>query len=480
MAYTIAVRTQMKMLPPVIDDYVGLHDPVRVYDAFVDALDFKKLGISLEPKAGADEYYPKDMLKLFIYGYSYGVRSSRKLEQACHHNLSFIWIMGDLKPDYRTIARFRDRYKEQIKTVLKQSVELCMKMDLIEGNVLFTDGSKIRANASIQNTWTKERCQKALERIHQQVDELVETSERLDQEEEQEASLIKLKKKVHDKERFIEQIKETMRQLETSSKDSINTVDPDCVKTHGRQGSHASYNAQIVVDDKHGLIVAAESVSHSNDLNQLSASVTAASDNLGKKPTVSCSDAGYHSIEDLKKIDPQITVIVPSKAQAHHEKYPEDTKPFAKEHFEYDSSTDQYTCPEGKILKRTTQNPGGHGRCWYEYKTESRDCRPCHHFGVCTSSPTGRSINRQVDEPFKEQLEAIYQSPAGQEIYKRRKEKVELPFGHLKRNLNAGQFLLKGRAGTNAELSILSTCFNIARMITIMGIPQLLLHLRGT
>ena len=432
------------------------------------------------PVAGADEYYPKDMMKLLIYGYSYGTRSSRKLEQACHHNLSFIWLMGDLKPDYRTIARFRNTYKEHIKKVLKQSVELCLKMDMIEGNVLFTDGSKIRANASINHTWTKERCQKTLEKIYQQIDEFVEASESLDKEEDQEAPLIKLKKEIHHKEQLITKIKATMQELETGSKESINTTDPDCVKTHGRQGSHAGYNTQITVDDKHGLIVATEALSHSNDLNQLSAQVAAAGENLGKKPHVSCTDAGYHSIEDLKKIDPQTTVIVPSKTQAHHKKHPEDNKPFAKEHFQYDSRTDQYTCPEGKILKRVTKNPRGRGHRWHEYKAQPADCRGCCHFGICTSNPAGRSVNRLVDEELKEQLESVYQNPQGQEIYKRRKEKVELPFGHFKRNLNAGQFLLRGKAGADAELSILSTCFNIVRMITITGIAQLLLQLRGT
>ena len=83
-------------------------------------------------------------------------------------------------------------------------------------------------------------------------------------------------------------------------------------------------------------------------------------------------------------------------------------------------------------------------------------------------------------EGLKQQLERIYQSPQGQEVYKLRKEKVELPFGHMKRNLKAGQFMLRSKAGVDAELSILSTCFNIARMITLIGIPELILSLNGT
>ena len=83
------------------------------------------------------------------------------------------------------------------------------------------------------------------------------------------------------------------------------------------------------------------------------------------------------------------------------------------------------------------------------------------------------------NEDLKAKLEETYQQEEGQNLYKLRKEKVELPFGHMKRNLGAGQFLLRGKEGVNADLSILSTCFNIARMITIIGIPTLIAKLNS-
>ena len=82
-------------------------------------------------------------------------------------------------------------------------------------------------------------------------------------------------------------------------------------------------------------------------------------------------------------------------------------------------------------------------------------------------------------EALIEKLEEIYQKEENQKVYKLRKEKAELPFGHMKRNLGAGQFMLRGRKGVNAELSLLSTCFNIARMITIIGIPMLITKLNS-
>jgi len=136
-----------------MEEYIAPDDPVRAYDAFIESLDFRELGITLDPhKVGNFEYHPHAILKLLVYGYSYGTRSSRKLERACHHNLSFIWLTSGLKPDHKTIAEFRRKNKEALAKVLKQCAKICIKLNFIEGNTLFVGGTKIRANASINNT----------------------------------------------------------------------------------------------------------------------------------------------------------------------------------------------------------------------------------------------------------------------------------------------------------------------------------------
>lgn len=148
MAYRFGEREHQVFLPPCIEDYVEAEDPVRAYDAFVEALDFEALGLEYNPnKVGNSEYDPRAMLKLLVYGYSYGIRSSRKLERATHHNLSFMWLMGGLKPDHKTIAEFRRKNKQSLKHVLKQCAQMCLALDLVQGNVLFVDGTKVRANA---------------------------------------------------------------------------------------------------------------------------------------------------------------------------------------------------------------------------------------------------------------------------------------------------------------------------------------------
>ena len=109
-------RQQMMLFPQSIDQYVPDDHPVRAYDAFVDTLDFKKLGITINTrKVGNSQYDPRAMLKLLLYGYSYGIRSSRKLEREVYNNLSFIWLMKNLKPDHKTIAEFRRKNKPALK-----------------------------------------------------------------------------------------------------------------------------------------------------------------------------------------------------------------------------------------------------------------------------------------------------------------------------------------------------------------------------
>ena len=131
MAYRYSNRYQIQLLPQRIEEYVASDDPVRAYDTFVDSLDFRELGITLDShKVSNSEYHPQAMLKLLVYGYSYGIRSSRKLERATHHNLSFIWLTSGLEPDHKTIAEFRRKNRSALAKALKQCARICIKVSL--------------------------------------------------------------------------------------------------------------------------------------------------------------------------------------------------------------------------------------------------------------------------------------------------------------------------------------------------------------
>jgi transposase len=470
LAYKRGNREQLTLLPPTIEEYVGEDDPVRAYDAFVEALNLEQLGIEDEEvKVGNSAYDPKAMLKILVYGYSYGWRSSRKLERALHHNLSFIWLTGGMKPDHKTIAKFRRDNRAALRKVLKQCVRLCIDLKLIEGNTLFIDGSKIRANASINHAWTEEKCRKVLEKTDKRIEDILKECEQADNSES--GTHIRLSEELKDKRALKEKVQAIVEKIKEEERTQINAVDEDCVKIRGRQGTHAGYNAQIAVDERHGLIVNSDVVNESNDTKQFSGQVRQANEVLGRKCKTACADAGYANAGNLKEaVEEDIEVIVPSQKQALHKPHEDD--PFGKNKFLYDKENNRYLCPEGKVLKYSHYSEAK-GHYLYRIKGPS-NCIQCRHYGKCTDNTRGRSIIRLKDEHVKEELEALYRSDQGQVIYKKRKEKVELPFGHIKGNLKAGAFLLRGIKGVNAEMALLSTCFNISRMITILGMSGIM------
>jgi len=319
------------------------------------------------------------------------VRSSRKLERATYHNISFIWLMGGLKPDHKTIVEFRRKNKAVLKNLLKTCARLCIKLGLIAGNTLFVDSSKVRANASIKNTWTKEKCQRALEKIDSRIEAILSECDATDEYEQNQDSLVKMEKELRDKKVLKDKVKNILKKLKEENKKSINTTDSESTRISSIQGSHQGYSLQGAFDERNGLIV-------------------------------------------------------------------------------------NYLCPEGHVLVCSyTNNYEGHK---VYMMREKAICKQCPHFGVCTKSKQGRTIARLINEEVRQKLEAQYEESESQAIYKLRKEKAELPFGHIKRNLKVDAFLLRGRDGAKAEASLLASCFNIRRMISIIGIRALIKKLK--
>jgi transposase len=469
MAFRQSERCQQVFLPPSIEEFVGPDDPVRVYDAFVEALDWRTLGIEAdEHQAGCPAYPPKTMLKILVYGYSYGIRSSRKLERALHHNLSFIWLAGGHKPDFKTIARFRRKNRQALQEVIKQCARLCIKLNVMAGNTLFVDGSKFRANAGISQSWTAEQCEERLRQIDERIQELLQECERVDTQEAREPSLVHLAEALARQRDRQEQIATALQRLQEEDRARVNVTDPDCARMHGRQGSHAGYNSQMVVDEQHGLIVHTDVVSDNNDLAQFSGQITAARKITGQVPEVAGADSGYYNGPELEAITAVAgQVLIPAREQAH----PSKSQPFAKEQFTYQAQEDVYLCPAGQRLpyRRT-----GEDRSRREYQLTGSICCACEHYPRCTRGRDGRKIVRYLNEDLRDRLRRQFEQPASQDVYRRRKETAELPFGHIKRNLGAGHFLLRGLSGARAEMSLLASCFNVARLIGLFGVIGLM------
>jgi len=210
----IGNRREKLLFPSSIESSVTQSDPVRAYDLIVDSLDFDKLNLVIDSdKRGNPSYSPIAMLKLLIYAYSYGWRSSRKIERATHHNISFIWLLGGLKPSYRTIARFRRDNLDILTNSLKQVTKMCIALNLIEGNVFYQDGSKIRGNSSINQTKSKKTIEENLKQIDKDIKNFLKDVNSLDKLEESKGSLIEVPTKLNSPEKMLEAIKNVKKEL---------------------------------------------------------------------------------------------------------------------------------------------------------------------------------------------------------------------------------------------------------------------------
>jgi len=181
-------RNQIVLLPDCIEDYVGKDNPVRVIDAFVNQINMDWLGFKrAKPNdTGRPSYDPRDLLKLYIYGYFSKIRSSRKLMQECTRNLEVMYLIGKLAPDFRTIADFRKDNPKALKKVFKEFVKVCMKLNLYQRELLSIDGSKFRAQNSKDNCYNREVLEKKLANIENHISAYLSC---LDKEDENEVTL---------------------------------------------------------------------------------------------------------------------------------------------------------------------------------------------------------------------------------------------------------------------------------------------------
>jgi len=314
-----------------------------------------------------------------------------------------------------------------------------------------------------------------LKELDGRINQLLQEVEALDESEVELGSLVKMGEELGRAGRLKESIERALSELEergVRTKNGrcrrVNRVDPESGMMKGPQGSGAYYAVQNVADDGHGVIVKTDAGPEANDRHQLTRQVLGAEENLGRVCQAACGDSGYAHIEEFEKLESaERKVIVPAKSQVSRRP----AKPFSKGDFTYDPELDGYYCPQGhRLTFRRFQDRAGKK---LEYRIqEARTCQACPEFGRCTASPLGRTIVRRRSEELKERMEKRFKEPEAQEIYKRRKARAEHPFGYIKKVLGFGQFLLRGRLGAQAEASILAVCFNLRRMITILGGTQ--------
>jgi hypothetical protein len=378
--------------------------------------------------------------------------------------------MGGLSPDYRTITRFRRTHEKALKKVLKYSAQMCIDLDLVDGNVLFVDGSKIKANASLDKKWDAARCERVLKAVEKRVQEILEKCEELDSQEESGESLVQLKAELVDKNKLVERVKSIAQRVskepqpEKEGTASINEIDADSKPMHSKKGSFSGYNVQAVTDGKCGIIVSTDVTNDRNDLRQLKTQIEQGESVLQRKCTTVVADTGYYNMNEMRPLhEDGREILVPNQDQSSHK---EETG-LKKKSFNYDKETDTYTCPQGHqlVLKKTDTKAGKKHYTIQDCGT----CQSCDRWGECTNAKSGRTIIRNFDEDLREDFAKNYEEPSSQKTYAKRKEYAERVFAYVKNNMGFKEFLLRGFDGVRAEFSLLCSGFNIKRAITELG-----------
>src|SRR5215204_3283976 len=160
-------RSQTTLFPESLDDWVDENNPVRVIDAFVDALDLRALGFDgVVPEAtGRPSYHPAVLLKLYIYGYLNRVPSSRRLEREAGRNVELMWLTGKLAPDHKTIANFRKDNGPAVQAACAHFIVLCRQIGLFTQAVAAVDGSKFKAVNTRDKNFTPTKLKKRIEQV---------------------------------------------------------------------------------------------------------------------------------------------------------------------------------------------------------------------------------------------------------------------------------------------------------------------------
>jgi transposase len=463
-------RDQALLLPEQLDEYVGPDNPVRFIDAFVDKLDALDLGFerSRAKATGRPGYDPRDLLKLYLYGYCNRTRSSRALERATHVNLEAIWLMRRLKPDHKTIANFRKDNAQAFKSVFRQFTLLCRRLDLVGERRVAIDGTQLKAVNSPRANLTAAKIKRALQKADEDLKAYLELLDDQDAREgggdplDREALL----SRIDSLEKEIEYVKDLEAQLAESGQAQLSETDPDSRSMAKNPRVAVGYNAQAAADEKHGLIVAEDLVNDVTDQAQLEPMARQASEALDHPEGLEVlADKGYNTASQMAEVeDAGMLCHVPPPASVRAGKL------YGKAAFKYLEDEDAYLCPAGKTLPAFSQSIVG-GEEATNYKNPQA-CSSCPIRAKCTNARAGRSITRLAHEEVHERVrQRMKEQP---EVYKRRAPTVEKAFGSIKWSMGCENLLVKGLRRCRGEWSLMCSCYNLKRALNLVGVAGLL------
>ena len=465
-----------------LEDTISQDNPIRFIDAFVNLIDLEKLGFTprVLKTEGRPSFDTKVFLKIYLYGYLNGIRSSRRLEKECHRNLEMQWLVEAICPNYHSIADFRKDNPKALKQLFKLFVSFLKNADLITGETIAIDGTKSRAHNGKKSNYNQRKIDKHKEYIEGKTQEYLNELDKNDVKEDAiKISNIQQKIKRLQQNKIKYELLE--EELKTSGEPQVSTTDTDAraLLVQG-QVVEISYNIQAAVDNKHNLVVATHTINR-NDKNALSAIAIEAKENLALETFTVLVDKGYHNGRELETCkNHNITTIVAHPDQGKSNE--NGTQPeYLVSKFIYNKEANTYTCPQGQTLTTTgswhkkTGRTEESGYMYQKYRTPA--CKTCPVKDQCTSRKGGREIDRsQYADAVEENHQRYKDNP---QLYRKRQEINEHIFGTIKRKWGYNYTDLIGLEKVNGEHSLIMLVYNIKRSINILGVPDLIAKLKA-
>ncbi len=461
-------RSQALLFPQCIDEIIPPESEVRIIDAFVESLPLQELGFhSHQPvEEGRPMYHPKDLLKLYIYGYLNRVRSSRHLEKECERNVELIWLLKGLRPCFRTIAGFRSEHPEVFRNTFRYFVGALGQKGFLGKKVVAIDGSKFRAVNSKKNNFNQKKINRQLAYIDEKIGQYIH---QLDEGDMEETEISKVEQKLSNHRKQKRKYKRLEKQLQESGMEQISTTDPDArsMVIHG-QVVEVCFNVQTVVDDKHNLVVAYQPTNR-NDKKALLSMARRAKAAMGVNTITVLADKGYHNGEQLNSCaQEQVITYVAVPDPPRNSPIP--TPEFYGERFRYNKSKDMFTCQMSQTLR---SNGKWYDRKYDEYITRIKHyktpkCKTCSALAQCTSNEKGRIMERsEYAEAAERNTQRIRKQPS---VYTARQAIIEHVFGTIKRQWGYDHILLKGLLKNEGEFGLIYLVYNFRRIINILGV----------
>ncbi len=296
-----------------IEEEVTANSPARFIEVFVDSLNMAALEIKRVKPAntGRPPYAPQDLLKLYLYGYLNGIRSSRKLERECGRNIELFYLLNRLAPDHNTIADFRKDNRKALKKVFLVFVRACKDMKLMDAETLCLDGTTIRAVNGKKKAVSAEIAQKKLEYAKAQLEAVEKYLQTLDENDLHEKKLNKPmaldldKDHLPDPEKLKERIafhEQCLKELAESDRGALLFTDPEAGMMPAKEGGiKACYNVQTAVDASSHMIVDFDVTNNSSDRGTINPTIEKCKRELGLDSVKVIADKGYESPADIEE-----------------------------------------------------------------------------------------------------------------------------------------------------------------------------------